>query len=362
MKYVLLTIFLLNNMLLFAEPIEVECYYGKYNTEQKSAGHPAGSLTRCKKEIWNFSKPSKKYKIAVLLPHLKDPYFLGVNYGILKQSKKNNIQFKLYEAGGYNKLARQKEQFYEAIKDGVDGIILASIHYKKFDRDILEAKKLGIPVVAVINDVNAAEIYSKALVSFYQMGYKTGEYIAKLSENKNINIAFLPGPNGSGWAPDTLNGFKHAISKHKQTNINIYEPLFGDTGKITQSILIKRAFYYYKDIDYLVGNAVMAVEATKYLKKTNNTKTKIISTYIIPDVYKMIKLNKILAAPSDNGMIQAMISVDMLQKILDGKKAGVDFPFRAGPIIPIINQKNINDFKYESLFGKKSFSAVFNNN
>ncbi len=362
MRHILLAIFLLNSIILFAQPIKVECYYGNYNTEQKSAGHPAVSLTKCKKEIWNFSKPSKKYKIAVLLPHLKDSYFISVNQGILKQANKNNIEFKLYEAGGYNKLNKQKEQFYEAIKEGVDGIILASIHYHKFDRDIYEAKKLGIPVVAVINDINASKIYSKSLVSFYQMGYKAGEYIAKISKNKNINIAFLPGPNGSGWAPETLNGFKHAVTKQNQTNINIYEPLFGDTGSKTQAILIKRAFHYYKDIDYLVGNAVMAVEATKFLKETNNTKTKVISTYIIPEVYNMIKSNKILAAPYDNGVAQAMIAVDMLQKILDGGKPGIDFPFRAGPVIPIINQENIKNLTHDSLFGEKNFKAVFNNN
>jgi protein TorT len=360
-KYILLSIFLLNNILLFAQPINVTSYYGKYNTKHKSPGHPAGSLSKSKSEIWNFSKPSKKYKIAVLLPHLKDPYFLSVNHGILKQANKNNIEFKLYEAGGYNKLYKQKEQFYKAIKDGVDGIILASIHYKKFSRDIYETKRLGIPVVAVINDINAAKIEAKALVSFYQMGYKTGEYIAEKSKDKNINVAFLPGPDGSGWAPDTFDGFKQAILDSNNENINIYEPLYGDTGDRTQAILIDRAFHYFKNIDYLVGNAVMAVEATKYLKNTNNNKTKVVSTYIIPEVYNLIKSNKILAAPSDNGMLQAMIAVDMIQKILDGKKAGIDFPFRAGPVIPIINQKNVKEFEYDSLFGEKNFKAVFDN-
>lgn len=361
MKFIILALFLLSTITLLAQPINVKSYYGTYNVDQKSPGHPARSLTNSKNEIWNFSKPSKQYKIAVLLPHIKDPYFLGVNYGILQQANKNNIKFKLYEAGGYNNLDIQKKQFYEALKDGVDGIIIASIHYQKFDRDISEAEKQGIPVVAVINDINAASINSKSLVSFYQMGYKAGEYIAEISQHKKINIAFLPGPKGSGWAPDTVSGFTKAIKKLTQGNINIYTPLYGDTGAQTQAKLIKRAFRYFIDIDYLVGNAVMAVEATKFLKETGNTKTQVISTYIIPEVYALIQSGDILAAPSDNGMAQAKIAVDMLQKILDGKKAGINFPFRAGPIIPIINPSNIKDFSYESLFGQKNFKAIFEN-
>ena len=357
----IVTLFFLGYIALFAQPIDVKSYYGHYSSEEKSAGHPSKSLNISKNELWNFCKPTKKYKIAVLLPHLKDPYFLAVNYGILKQANKNNIKFKLYEAGGYNNLSRQREQFYQAIKDGVDGIIIASIHYNKFDRDINEAKKLGIPVVAVINDINAKDISSKALVSFYQMGYKAGEYVANISKDKRVNVAFLPGPKGSGWAPDTLNGFKKAVDKLTKGNINIYAPLYGDTGTKTQSKLIKRAFRYFKNIDYLVGNAVMAEAATKILKETGNTKTKVISTYIIPKVYEMIQSKQILAAPSDNGMYQAMIAVDMMQKILDGKKSGVDFPFRAGPIIPIINQTNIHTHKYEALFGEKDFQPVFDN-
>jgi len=51
----------------------------------------------------------------------------------------------------------------------------------------------------------------------------------------------------------------------------------------------------------------------------------------------------------------------MMQKTLDGKKAGADFPFRAGPMIPVINQDNINTYQYDALFGEKDFKPVFGN-
>ena len=358
---------MLRNILLFllistvVNAIEVKSYYGLYDVEQKVAGHAAKSLNSAVIEDWKFSKQSKPYKIAVLLPHLKDPYFLAVNYGILKQANKNGIKFKLYTAGGYNHLGDQRKQFHKAMKDGIDGIILASISYDKLDRDINYAKKQGIPVVEVINDIQAQEISAKSLVSFYQMGYKAGEFLAKHADSKKKSVAFLPGPKGSGWAPDTLDGFREAIEKHSNNNITIYKALYGDTGAKTQSTLIKRAFHYNKKIDYLVGNAVMAEVAPKILQQLSKKDTQVVSTYIIPKVYEMIKEGKVLAAPSDKGVLQARIAVDMLQKILDEKKPGKDFPFRTGPIIPVIDIDNIKTFTFESLFGKKDFKAVLSN-
>jgi protein TorT len=354
--------FLLFTSLIFAHEFSVKSYYGSYDVSKKISGHPSKSLSKAIIEKWNFSEKSKNYKIAVLVPHLKDPYFLSVNYGILQQANRNNISFELYEAGGYNHLGDQRKQFYKALKDKVNGIILASISYDKLDRDISRAASMGIPVVEVINDIQAKDISAKSLVSFYEMGYTVGEYISKISANDKKSVAFLPGPDGSGWAPDTYNGFMAAIKENKKSNIIVHKPLFGDTGEQTQATLIKRAFHFNKDIDYLVGNAVMAQVAPEVLKSMNNSHTKIFSTYIIPQVYEMILKGEIVAAPADKTAMQAMIAVDMLQKILDGKIAGKDFPFRAGPVIPIVTNENIKTFKYEELFGKERFEAIFSNN
>ena len=358
MKIVSILIF---SLLLFGQDNQVKSFYGVYDSTQKISGHPSSTLQKYIIEDWKFSPKSKKYSIAVLLPHLKDPYFLSVNYGILQQANKNDITFKLYEAGGYNHLGDQRKQFYKAIRDKVDGIILASISYDKIDKDITKAKSLGIPVVEVINDIQAQDISAKSLVSFYEMGYTVGEYIAKISGNEKKRVAFLPGPDGSGWAPDTLSGFQDALKNEGKTNITINTPLFGDTGEQTQATLIKRALHADKDVDYLVGNAVMAQVAPEVLKGLKNSHTKVFSTYIIPQVYDLILEKKVVAAPSDKTVLQAKIAVDMLQKILDGKVAGKDFPFRAGPVIPIVTQENIKSFEYEELFGKEKFEAIIGN-
>lgn len=50
----------------------------------------------------------------------------------------------------------------------------------------------------------------------------------------------------------------------------------------------------------------------------------------------------------------------MIVRILNGEKAGIDFPFQSGPCVPIISKDNISEFEYEDLFGSKEYIPVLN--
>ena len=53
---------------------------------------------------------AKPWRICVIYPHLKDAYWLSVNYGMVEEANRLGVSFDLYEAGGYPNLARQIEQ------------------------------------------------------------------------------------------------------------------------------------------------------------------------------------------------------------------------------------------------------------
>lgn len=113
---------------------------------------------------------------------------------------------------------------------------------------------------------------------------------------------------------------------------------------------------------YLVGCAPAAIELEKFITKNKEKfpKTKIVSTYITSEVYSLIQKGTVLSAPSDQTIQQCRIALDMIVKILNGEKAGIDFPFQSGPEIPVISQNNISQFKYEDLFGSKDYIPVLN--
>ena len=116
----------------------------------------------------------------------------------------------------------------------------------------------------------------------------------------------------------------------------------------------------HKDLNYIVANAVAAEVAADILAEQGLTeKIGIVSTYINPTVYEKITTHNILAAPSDFTVSQGVMSVDMMVKLFHGERAGIHFPFRAGPLIPVISADNIMNYPYEVLFGKKDYKAVF---
>ena len=348
-----------------AEEIPVNSYYGHYDADQKKPGFPSKSLIGPKPESWETPKPKKQYHVAVLIPHLQDSYWKTASYGIMRHAGELGVKITLYEAGGYGHVGKQRSQLERlADNEKVDGIILASVNYTKLDDPVAKSVDNGTPVIELINDIHAPKIQGKALVSFFEMGYKAGEFVLNHSEGKDIKVAFYPGPEKSGWAPDTFLGFQSAIENRKNKNqkIAIVGPFYGDTRPGVQAMRIRHTLGQSgnQDIDYVIGCATAVSEAVNYLEQNRDKlkKVKIVSTYITDVVYDLIEKGAVLASPSDQTIQQTMPALDMMVRVLNGEQPGKDFPFRTGPIIPVISEQNIKNYSYESLFGSKDFVPI----
>ncbi|MGL1862419.1 MAG: TMAO reductase system periplasmic protein TorT [Pseudodesulfovibrio sp.] len=344
-------------------PIQVKSYYGKYDASQKKPGQASASLKRAKLEEW--TPPGRRgnaYTLGVAFPHIKDSYWVAVNYGIIQEAKRLGVGVKILEAGGYGELDKQIQQMQELARGDVDGILVGSISYTGNDTVISEIVKRGVPVVEMINDVHAPDVSAKAMVSFHDMGYYAGEFVAEHAEEAgldDVRVIFLPGPKNSGWAPETLDGFRAAMEFYPG-KVDVVDIKWGDTGAVAQSRLLLESLNTHGRVDYVVGNAVAAEAAPGILKTIGMDKsTTVVSTYIIPSLYDKIAQGLVAAAPSDLTVFQGRMAVNMLVRLLDGEKAGTDFPFRSGPFIPMVTPENISSYPYEGLFGPRNYSPIF---
>ncbi len=341
---------------------KVLSYYGVYDVKTKKPGRPAESLTGPKEETWKRPTAKRPYLIGVSFPHLKDPYWLAVDYGVIDEARKLKVGIQLVAAGGYTEITQQINQVENLANQKVNGIILAGISYSAEDQLVDQVVSKGIPVVEVINDIQASKISAKALVSFYDMGFNAGVYVSEQAKKsaKPINVVFLPGPAGSGWAPDTLDGFKDAVSKLAPGKVKILDVKWGDTGKSVQLELIENALATYPQMDYIVGNAVAADAAPGALETAGRVgKVKIVGTYITPPLYEDIARGQVAAAPTDFTALQGRMAVDMMVEILNGKVPGKNIPFRSGPVIQVVTAENYKKFSYEAMFGPRSWRPVF---
>lgn len=345
-------------------PLQVKSYYGKYDPSLKQPGQASASLNRAKLEEWIPPKSTgKTYTIGVSFPHIKDSYWLAVNYGIISEAQRYGIGIKLLEAGGYGNLGTQVEQIRSLADAKVDGIIVGAISYHGNDAVIAELAQRSLPVVEVVNDVYASAVAAKALVSFEEMGYIAGEFVAEHAEQtgrNTVRIAFFPGPEKSGWAPESLEGVK-AATEFFPGSVELVDVRWGDTGIEEQRSLVRASLMQDKNVDYIIGNAVAALAATEVLQEMGlSDQVTVVSTYIIPPLYDEIKEGRVAAAPCDLTPFQGRMAVNMMLRILEGDKPGRDFPFRSGPFIPIVTPENVTSFPYEWLFGPRNYVPVYN--
>ena len=72
---------------------------------------------------------SQAWHLCVTYPHLKDPYWLSVNYGMVEEVKRLGINMTVLEAGGYPQLTTQIQQLKHCANVASDAIIVGTVSF-----------------------------------------------------------------------------------------------------------------------------------------------------------------------------------------------------------------------------------------
>ena len=300
------------------------------------------------------NKASKAWDICVSFPHMKDAYWLGVNYGVASEAKRLGVKMQLVEAGGYTELNTQINQIEDCVAAGADAVVIGAISYDGLNNLVAEIRGKGVPVIDIINGMSSPELSAKSLVSFGEMGGKAGEFLAKKHPSgRKVKAAWFPGPAGAGWVEAGNSGFMAGVAG---SAVEVVDTKYGDTGKEAQSALVEDALETYPDLDYIVGTAVTAEAAVPILRARGLTdKVKVVSYYFTPGVDQGIKRKQILAAPTDSTVIQGRIAIDQAVRILEGR----DYHKHVGPALYVVTTDNHGDFDPSSTLAPAGFSPVF---
>ncbi|MEQ8654468.1 MAG: TMAO reductase system periplasmic protein TorT [Kiloniellales bacterium] len=265
--------------------------------------------------------PTKKWHVCVLLPHLKDTWWVGIGVGAMKEAQRQGIEASLFQAGGYTELNKQLSQFDDCVALGVDAILIAAISEGALRSKIEAAKEKGIKIVAVGNpiadvpldsavfgDYNIdAEVAGKALVEHYKKQGKDGARV--------INFA---GVAGAGWAEQAARGWTNAFDG---TMVELVEHKYGETGKSTQLKLVEDAIQTYDDIDAYVGVAVMAEVAPDVLEEAGlSGEVDILAFYMSEGALQGVKDGTVLGVASNPMVVESAVAMDLAVRLLEGEE------------------------------------------
>jgi len=300
-------------------------------------------------------KASKKWDICVSFPHLKDAYWLGVDYGVIEEARREGVKVQVLDAGGYTNLAKQVSQIEDCVARGANAVVIGAISGDGLNNVIKAAAAKKVPVVDLVNGINSPDISAKSLVSFYTMGHSAGEYLAQKhpAGSAPVKIGWFPGPAGASWVEAAHKGFMDAV---KGSAVTVLEPKYGDTGKEVQSKLVEDVLQGNPDIAYIAGTAVTAEAATGILRaRSLDKKVQVLSFYMSPGVYEGIQKGRIAASPADSMVIQGRIAIDQAVRLLEG----TEVVKHAGPKIFVVDSSNIKTVKLEDILPPANFKPVF---
>ncbi len=300
-------------------------------------------------------KASKPWEICVSFPHMKDAYWLGVDFGVTEEAKRLGVKMQVVEAGGYTELNTQISQIEDCVAAGANAVIIGAISSDGLNNVIHEIRAKDIPVIDVINGISSKEITAKSLVSFGEMGAKTAEYLAKLhpAGSGKVKAAWFPGPSGAGWVEAGNAGFIKAL---EGSDVELVETKYGDTGKEVQAKLVEDTLEAHPDLSYVVGTAVTAEVAVPVLRSRGLTdQIKVLSYYFTPGVEQGLRRGQILAAPTDSTVIQGRIAVDQAVRALEG----VAFEKHIGPKLYVVSPENLGEFDATTTLAPDYFKPVF---
>lgn len=301
-------------------------------------------------------KASKDWNICVSLPHMKDPFFVAINYGMVEEAKKLGVDLHTFDAGGYTALASQISQIENCVAGGAEVVVMVAIAADGMNNLLGELKRKKIPVIDVVNGTNSDDVAGRVLTSPRAEGYRAGKYLADKypAGGKEVKVAWLPGPAGAGFVIAFDNGFKEAI---KGSAVRIVETKHGDTGKEVQARLVEDILQTHRDVDYIAGTAVMAEAAVPLLKARGVAdKVKLVSVYMTPGIHAHVKANDVEAAGVAPVVLTARIIVDQTVRVLEGKQEHFDI----GTLGRVYTTEDISEMRVSDVMAPFDFRPVFN--
>lgn len=302
----------------------------------------------------------KQWRIAFLFPHLKDPYWTGVSYGVISEARRLGVAVDILAAEGYNDLTGQLRQMDQAIAAKYDAIVISPIGMTANNASIVKARAAGIPVFQLANDSRSEDLSLKVTTSLRGMGMEATRWVVRDAQRrglKSVNIALLPGPLGAGWVKGEVDGTRIAAAEAR-IQVNILDIRYGDSDHAVQAQLATELLAKHGDrLDYLLGCTGCAPAALGPLKQAGlGRKIRVVAYDLTGEIAQLIRRGDISAAADTKGVSQARVVINAAVTVLEGR--GRDLPHTVLVKLGMVDQQNFAAYPFDTSIAPDGYRAV----
>lgn len=261
------------------------------------------------------SEITKQWSICAVVPHVKDPYWVGQDANLVAEAIRTNTRLQVFEAGGYTEISKQISQLENCVAGGADAVILSAVSNEALNPLIEQITAQGVVVIDAVNGVTSAQVKSRALFDYCTLGGNLGKHLKATGED--VKAVWFPGPAGVGSLEQLMSCFQ---KEAEGGNVVLLDTKYGDTGKDAQLSLVENALQSYPEMNYIIGSATTVEAASGPLTERGLVgKVQTAAYYFTPEVYSMLQSGQATCASAGNDLILARIAMDMAIRILEGK-------------------------------------------
>lgn len=244
-------------------------------------------------------------------------------------ARRYGVDLKVLEAGGYSQLATQQAQIDQCKQWGAEAILLGSSTTSFPD---LQKQVASLPVIELVNAIDAPQVKSRVGVPWFQMGYQPGRYLVQWAHGKPLNVLLMPGPDNAGGSKEMVEGFRAAIAG---SPVRIVDIALGDNDIEIQRNLLQEMLERHPEIDVVAGTAI-AAEAAMGEGRNLKTPLTVVSFYLSHQVYRGLKRGRVIMAVSDQMVWQGELAVEQAIRQLQGQSVSDN----VSPPILVLTPKN----------------------
>ncbi len=303
---------------------------------------------------------SKPWRLAFLFPHLKDPYWIGCNYGLVSEAKRLGIAADVFTADGYDDIVGQMRQMDEAVAAKYDAIILSPLSLTANNASIAKARAAGVAVFELANDSTSDDLTTKVTTSLKGMGLDATRWVIRDAQKrrlKSIKIALLPGPMDAGWVKGEVDGTMEA-ARAAPIKVQVVDVKYGDSDRIAQTQLAAQLVSEHgKSLDYVLGCTGCAPAAVLPIKEAGLAgKVRIVAYDLTREIVNLVRSGVIAAAADTKGVSQARVVTDAVVNFLEKRTRPV--PHTILVKLGLVDQASLANYAFDTSTAPENFTPV----
>ena len=285
-----------------------------------------GSVCGAESALGTVPKPSKSYRVGVLLKTLANEWWVAYMDGCKETAKEYGVQLEFFAASTEGDVQRQLETLETMVRKGYDALMVSPITEYNLLPGLVKATKAGIPVVLVAEPISEEVRKQEGikLETFIDAdnrgaGRVAAEYMSrKLAKGSKVLI--IEGMAGSPGSQMRVGGFEEAA---KQLGaLSIIASQAGNWDRLTAMNITMATLKVHPDLKAIyAANDTMALGAAEAVASSSAAgKVMIIGTDAIPSALDTIKEGRMAGTVDLDPGTMGRLSVESVIAALEGVK------------------------------------------